>query len=108
MGLSPRTHQLAERLRQLIRKVVPEVEEAGYPGWKLIGYRYRRYFCFIAPQTDRVCLGFEHGISLPDPDGLLEGTGKQVRYVVIRSAKDLRVAPLKKLIQLAALRAFHD
>ncbi len=108
VGLSPQIHQLIHRLRQLIRQVVPEVEEAGYPGWKLIGYRHGRYFCFIAPKEDRVYLGFEQGSTLPDPNGLLEGTGKQVRQVMLRPGPDLSLAPLKELIQIAALRALID
>jgi hypothetical protein len=84
---------------------VPEVEEAGYPGWKLIGYRHKRYFCFIAPKVDQVQLGFEHGRTLPDPAGLLEGTGKQVRYVTLYPEQDLPLVPLKELIGIAALRA---
>jgi hypothetical protein len=108
VGLSPQIHQLVHQLRQLIRQVVPEVEEAGYPGWKVIGYRHGRYFCFIAPKKDRVYLGFEHGSTLPDPNGLLEGTGKQVRQVMLRPGPDLSLAPLKELIQIAALRALID
>lgn len=100
--------QLAQRLRQLIRQVVPDVEEAGYPGWKLIGYRHGRYFGYIAPKVDRVEVGFEHGVTLPDPEGLLEGSGKQVRYVTLRPAVELPMEPLKELIQTAALRALLD
>lgn len=100
--------QLANRLRQLIREVAPNVEEAGYLGWKLIGYRHGRYFGFIAAKADHVVLGFEHGVTLPDPDGLLEGAGKQVRYVTLRPDEELRLEPLKELIQTAALRALLD
>jgi hypothetical protein len=105
VGLSPQIHELVTQLRQLVRTVVPAVEEAGYPGWKLIGYRHRRYFCFIAPKIDQVQLGFEHGRTLPDPAGLLEGTGKQVRYVMLQPEQDLPFASLKELIEIAALRA---
>ncbi len=108
VGLSPQIQQLVEQLRQLIRQSVPGVEEAGYPGWKLIGYRYRRYFGFIAPKTDQVQLGFEHGLTLPDPAGLLEGEGKQVRYVILYPGQELPLAPLRELIQVAAQRAYFD
>jgi hypothetical protein len=108
VGLSPQVRQLAEQLRELIREVVPDVEETGYPGWKLIGYRHGRYFGFIAPKADHIQLGFEHGATLPDPAGLLEGAGKQVRYVALRPEKALQIEPLKELIQTAALRALLD
>jgi len=45
---------------------------------------------------------------LPDPNGLLEGTGKQVRQIMLRPEPDLSLAPLKELIQIAALRALID
>jgi hypothetical protein len=44
---------------------------------------------------------FEHGALLPDPDGLLEGKGKQTRYVDIRRQQDIRVRPIKRLIRAA-------
>src|SRR6185503_10053486 len=80
---------LAEKLRLIVRGAAPDAIEAGYPGWKLIGYRSPHYFCFIAPQRDHVRLGFEHGHRLADPDELLESMGKQVRFV--------RLAPGKRI-----------
>jgi hypothetical protein len=106
--LSPELLQLANTLREIIHDLVPEVEEAGYPGWKLIGYRNRRYFGFIAPMSDHIRLGFEHGATLPDPEGLLYGDGRQVRYIPLYSLNDLQVEPIKDLILTAALRAAHD
>lgn len=44
---------------------------------------------------------FEYGILLPDPDCLLEGNGKQTRYVDIRRRQDIRVRPIKRLIKAA-------
>jgi len=53
------------------------------------------YLCGLFPQRDSVKLGFEFGVLLPDPDGLLEGRGRQVRYLVIRGRKDIRVRAIK-------------
>jgi hypothetical protein len=101
---------LAEQLRQLIRQAIPNIAEAVYPGWKLIGYREQegrrsRYFCFVAPFEDRVVLGFEYGVLMADTEGLLEGDGKQVRYVTLRSQADLRPRELSALIAEAAMVA---
>lgn len=74
----------------------------------MIGYRHRRYFGFIAPKPDRVLLGFEHGTTLPDSTGLLEGSGKQVRYVSLRPGQVLPRDQLAELIQIAAGRAMTD
>ena len=110
-GHSTEVLAIAARLRQLIRQVEPDVTEAGYPGWRLIGYRHQGYFGFIAPHPDHVRLGFEHGVRLPDPDGLLQGTGKQVRYIRLGRARDIPVRTVKRLIAAAleydAWRAFQ-
>jgi hypothetical protein len=34
-------------------------------------------------------LGFEQGLLLNDPDGLLHGDGKQVWYVIVQEVKDI-------------------
>ena len=101
---TPEVRALAERLRQLIRETVPEASEAAYPVWHGIGYRHPEtgYFCAIFPLEDEVKLGFEFGVLLPDPAGLLQGNGRQVRYVHLRGPKDIRVRPLKALLRAAA------
>lgn len=109
-GFSPTVQELASQLRQLVKQTIPNVIEAVYPGWRLIGYREvdgrrSRYFCYIAPLADRVQLGFEYGVHLSDPAGLLEGRGSQVRYVAVRSADDIRPAEIAALIGEAALVA---
>lgn len=109
-GFSPTVQELANQLRQLVRQAIPNLAEAVYPGWRLIGYREidgrrSRYFCYIAPLADRVQLGFEYGVHLSDPAGLLEGRGSQVRYVTARSADDIRPAEISALIGEAALVA---
>ncbi len=101
---TPEVRALAESLRKLVLETIPNAVELAYPVWHGIGYRHPEsgYFCGIFPQKDSVKLGFEFGVLLPDPDGLLEGTGRQVRYVTIKDNKDIRVRAVKKLL-LAAI-----
>jgi hypothetical protein len=106
----PAIQALADQLRTLIKQTIPNVDEAVYVGWRLIGYRVRegrrsRYFCFVAPSPDRVALGFEYGVLLTNDTGLLEGDGTQVRYVTIRCAEDIRESELAALIAEAAMVA---
>ena len=56
------------------------------------------YFCGVFPLTDAVKLCFENGRLLSDPEELLEGHGKKVRYVIFRDTDDLRNASIKKLL----------
>lgn len=101
---TPQIIDLANQLRHLIRATVPEATEKAYPVWKGIGYVHPRagYFCAIFPQADCVKLGFEWGKLLSDPDGVLEGDGKQLRYVVIGAGKTVPVVAIQRLL-LAAL-----
>jgi DNA transformation protein len=100
-GYSSEVRELAERLRRIVLEEAPDAEEAGYVGWRLIGYRSPHYFCFVAPQADHVRLGFEHGVRLGDPDGLLEPMGKQVRFVRCTPGRALPVRGIRALIRAA-------
>ena len=77
--------------------------ELAYPVWHGIGYHHPEsgYFCAIFAKKDRVQLGFEFGVLLPDPDRLLDGSGKQVRYVTTARGKDIRVKAIRTLLRLA-------
>jgi DNA transformation protein len=96
---------LANRLRTIVKKAAPALSEAAYPGWKGVGYRHAEagYVCGVFPSAAAVRLIFEHGAGLSDPDGLLEGAGrvKQVRYVTMRSAADIKVRALTRLVRAA-------
>ena len=103
----PPIQDLANDLRQLVKITLPNIQEAVYPGWKLIGYRlpHRRqtvYVGYIAPQTNYVALGFEYGVLLTDPAGILTGSGSQVRQVIFQQVADIRPELLTPLISQAA------
>ena len=107
---SPEVRTLAHRLRQLIGETIPEAGETAYPSWHGIGYRHPQvgYFCAIFPQVNHVRLGFEFGVLLPDPAGLLEGSGKQVRYASIWDEDSIPVAAIQELLRAAtSLPADH-
>ena len=46
-------------------------------------------------------LGFEFGVLLNDPDGVLEGMGQQVRYVVIKEGQAIPEGAIKQLLEAA-------
>ncbi len=58
-------------------------------------------FCGIGPLGNGVNLYFHQGTRLPDPEGLLEGTGKGMRHVKIRKASDIRPAAIEELVRAA-------
>lgn len=96
---------IAERLRRLVCDTVPTASEHVYPGWRALGYRDPQsgYFCGIFPQQDHVRLLFEHGAALPDPDGILTGATRQVRYVAVRDAAAIPVGSVQRLLRAALI-----
>ncbi len=48
-----------------------------------------------------VNVGFFHGAALPDPAGLLQGTGKFMRHVKLRPGISINAAALTELIDTA-------
>lgn len=101
-GHSDRVRRIATELRAILFEAVPDVVEKGNRGWHGVAYHHSvaGYFCGIFPAEDQVKLGFEFGALLNDP-GILTGAGSQVRYVVLRSMRDVRRGAIKKLIEEA-------
>jgi hypothetical protein len=58
-------------------------------------------FCYVDAFTSHANVGFFHGAGLHDPAGLLEGTGKRMRYVKLRWAEPVNEAALSALIEAA-------
>lgn len=58
-------------------------------------------FAYVHVFTSHVNVGFFHGAALPDPCGLLEGSGKFMRHVKLRSGKSTNAAALSRLIGAA-------
>lgn len=109
----PEILDLANELRSLVAETIPNVKEAVYTGWKLIGYRVKKgrrdaYFCFIAPFPNRIMLGFEYGIQLFDPELRLEGDGTQVRYLTVREKEDIDPESFRAFIAEAAQIALQQ
>jgi hypothetical protein len=106
-GSSETVKEIAENLRTLIIKVYPDVVEVPWPKQKIIGFgvgpkKMSEHFCYIGAFKEHVNLGFYYGAHLPDPEGLLEGTGQDMRHIKVRSIKELGQPALRDLL-LASL-----
>ncbi len=76
-------------LRSLIRKAVPNATESIK--WGIPNYEKDGPICAFQTGKGYVALQFGPvGTRLEDPDCLLEGTGKAMRHVKIRSETDLK------------------
>lgn len=60
------------------------------------------HFCYISTHKDHIDLGFNYGSELPDPEGLLEGTGKLFRHIKINSPEDLARPAVRRLLEVAS------
>ena len=103
-GSSSLVKEIAERLRALIVEVYPEVVEVPWPKQKIVGYgvgpkKMSEHFCYIGVYTAHVNLGFYYGAELPDPQGLLEGTGKKLRHIKINDSAVVDHPALRDLLQ---------
>ncbi len=91
--------EVSRALRKLILETAPEAAEAvkwSHPVFELGGP-----FAYIHPYENHINFGFWHGASLPDPRGLLEGSGDEMRHVKLTGMRDLNQAALRELIRAA-------
>ena len=87
--------KLALDLRSLVLEEMAPCHENIYDAYSAvaIGYgptdRLSDGVFHIAVYAKGVNLGFNQGATLADPGGILEGKGKQIRHIKIRSQSDL-------------------
>jgi hypothetical protein len=96
---------LAIGARKFILESLPKAEETVDASAGVVGYGYGPGYkgligTLILSKTG-VKLGLAHGASLPDPGGLLEGSGKVHRYVQLRIASDVRRPGVARLLRAA-------
>jgi hypothetical protein len=103
---SPPIRALATGARALIFDVRPATVEVVWPRQRTAGYgvgprKMTEQFCWLAPAAKHLVFGFYYGAELPDPAGLLSGTGVRMRHVKVRSAADLAGPALRALVEAA-------
>jgi hypothetical protein len=106
----PDIEALTNEVRALVASITPDADENLKTGWKVIwfgfGPRMPDQFAVVMPTRQHVGLGFASGSELPDPKGKLEGVGKKMRHVKLRTSADVAdpavAALLRAQIALAA------
>jgi Domain of unknown function (DU1801) len=68
------------------------------------GPGYKHLVFSLLPYSKHVTIGFARGTELPDPAGLLAGSGKVHRHVKIHTEEDLRRPELGTLFAVALER----
>ena len=98
-------------MRKVLRKRLPTANELVYDNYNsfVIGYcsteRPSDCILSIAAGANGVGLSFYHGATLPDPHGLLLGSGSQNRFMRIESAAALTRPEVEELIATAIKQA---
>jgi hypothetical protein len=100
---SPEIQAVARALREVIRSELPGgVEQVDF-GNKLIAFghsmKMRDLLFAVIPHTAHVNLQLADGVELPDPTGIVEGTGKRIRHVKLRSLGDVGRADVRALVR---------
>ena len=91
---------IAHEWWELIRNCGDEVREVFHDGCP-VACLGDAPFGYVNGFTSHVNVGFFHGASLPDPAGLLQGTGKFMRHVKLRPGTPTSATALSRLIDAA-------
>ena len=95
---------LAAAVLEFVRATLEDAEETvkwNQPCWVVAGANC----LYVSAQDGYVNLGFYDGAALDDSAGLLEGTGKRMRHVKVRSADALADDALSELVAAAEAHA---
>ena len=94
------------RLRTLILSLHKEAFEILWPKLRIASFgvgpkKMSEHYAYIGVHKSHVNLGFYYGATLQDPDRLLEGSGKKLRHVKIRSLEVAESRAIKELLKAA-------
>ncbi len=103
----PQITQLALATRVFVLGHAPGAHELIYDAYNAVasGYSFTGRpsdaFIHVAVYAKWVNLGFNFGAQLPDPGGILRGTGNWVRHIRINEAADLENPQVAALVKAA-------
>jgi len=100
---NPDVTLLAQGAVALIRNLLPDAIEMLDPSANLVAYgsdrTYNGLICGITLHKEHINIMFADGANLPNPDGLLVGTGKKARHIKISNLQDLNHPAIRTLLQ---------
>ncbi len=97
----PELRAVAQALRTFVRRQVPGVTESINP-WGIPTFDYHGPLAYFMVRAEHITFGFHRGAALRDPRRLLEGTGKSLCHVKLRTVEDLDRPGLRELLKTAA------
>lgn len=107
----PDVQDLAAAARAVVLDVVGPCYECIFPMKRLVSVLYsttekrmKDNICLLVVLRDHINLMFPRGVDLKDPKGLLEGAGKAMRHVKIRTLADADRPGVRQLLAQATKR----
>jgi len=94
---NPALRDVVFAVRRLVRKTAPAAVEAINP-WGVPVFELNGTLGFLMVGKHHVTLGFAQGTSLADPAKLLDGTGKNMRHVKLKTAAQVSSPHLENLL----------
>ena len=99
---APSVQETARALRQVLAAAFPEAVEHVDFGNKLLAVgksmAMRDLAFAIIPHSAHVNLQLADGVEVADPTGLVEGTGKRIRHVKVRSVEAAASPALRAIV----------
>ena len=100
----PDIRDIAMQARRLVLSVVPDAIERVDTGYSFVSYstgsKAQDLVFYISVHKAHANIGLR-GADLPDPNHLMEGTGKHMRHVKLRRLEDVDNPSLRALLQTA-------
>lgn len=88
---------LMDRVPGMTREIDPDGKLVGY----MLGQGYKGTLFTVLLSKSGAKVGFSHGATLPDPNGLLGGSGKVHRTFAVGSVDDVGTPAFLELVDAA-------
>jgi hypothetical protein len=104
---SAKTRPVADALYALLLRTHPKANQLAWPKQRIISFgwgpkKMSEHYAYLGIQSAHVNLGFYMSAHLDASSNLLEGTGKNLRHIKLRSLEEVNSPAVKSLL-LAAM-----
>jgi hypothetical protein len=93
-------------IRETVADLHPDATESASIRERSISWGFgvakkSSWYAYAMPHKNHVNLGFFQGVHLPDPEAVLEGTGKALRHLKLKSPDEARRPAVRALLASA-------
>jgi hypothetical protein len=110
-NVPPKVRPIVQAAIRTVKEVAPKADEVTYRSqpprspsamWKLVRYAVDgNYVVGVGTFTNHSTLFFYRGREIDDGSGLLQGSGKDSRFITLRAAADAETTAVKRLLRKA-------